>query len=89
MEEIIGFVGFSLGASLAVSAVRTIGSGSGPVMREAFKAGIRAWDTVAQAGGSAREGLAGLQSEARQEREQQRARTRRRTQSQKIEIAHE
>ncbi len=89
MEEIIGFLGFSLGASIAVSAVRTISGGSRPVVREVFKTGIRAWDTIAQAGGAAREGVAGLRTEARQEQEQQRARARRRTQSQKIEIAHE
>lgn len=89
MEEIIGFVGFTLGASAAVSLVRSIGGGSKPVVREAMKAGLRAWDTMAQAGGAAREGVASLQAEARQEQAQQRAKSRRRTQPQKIAIAHD
>ena len=46
MEEILGFLGFSLGASLGVGAVRTLADGSRPVVREVLKAGIRAWDAL-------------------------------------------
>ena len=75
MEELLGIVGFSLGASLGVSAVRGLGEGSRPVLREVIKAGIRAWDGLAAAGNAAREG----QPEAPAEPGQNRARNRRRT----------
>jgi hypothetical protein len=88
MEEILSFFGFSVGASLGVSAVRALGDGSRPVVREVFKAGIRAWDGLAGAGAAARENLANVQAETRAE-PQTRARRGRQTQAQKIIVARE
>jgi len=85
MEELLGIVGFSLGASLGVGAVRSLGDGSRPVLREMIKAGIRAWDGLAAVGNAARES----QSEAQAEQSQTRARNRRRSQPQKIIVAHD
>jgi hypothetical protein len=89
VEELLGFFGFSLGASLGAGAVRTLAGGSRPVVREVIKAGIRAWDGLADVRGAARESLASMQADARAEQAQTRARSRRRAQPQKIIVAHE
>ena len=52
MEEVLGFLGFSVGASFGVSMVRSVGTGAQPALREALKIGIRAWDGLANAAGS-------------------------------------
>jgi hypothetical protein len=82
MEELLGFVGFSLGASLAIGAVRSLTEGSQPIVREAVKAGIRAWDAVAAASSAARQETAEAQATGR-------VRARRRSGPEKIVIAHE
>jgi hypothetical protein len=83
VEEILGLFGFSIGASLGISAVRSITDGSRPIVREAFKAGIRAWDAVNSATSAAR---AAASSEAPAP---SRRASRRRAQPEKIVIAHE
>ena len=55
MEELLGIVGFSLGASLGVSVTRSLGEGVRPFVRSALKAGIRAWDATARATTAVRE----------------------------------
>ena len=54
MEELLGIVGFSFGASLGIGAVRSLGTGSRPLLRDLLKAGIRTWDGLASAGASLR-----------------------------------
>ena len=49
MEELLGFVGFSLGASLGVSATRSLVEGTRPLVRNVLKVAIRAWDATANA----------------------------------------
>ena len=58
MDELIGFVGFSLGASLGVSATRSLGEGVRPFVREALKMGIRLWDATGRASAAVREEVA-------------------------------
>ncbi len=47
MEELIGLVGFGLGASLGAGLVRSVTGGGRSTLRQAFKMGIQAWDAVA------------------------------------------
>ena len=54
MEELIGIIGFSLGASLGASATRGFGEGARPLVRNVLKLGIRAWDATASAGAAMR-----------------------------------
>jgi hypothetical protein len=83
MEEILGIVGFSLGASLGIGAVRSVTDGSRPIVRELFKVGVRAWDAVAGATATAR-------AEAATETSASTPRGgRRRAQPEKIVIAHQ
>ena len=84
MEEILAFLGFSLGASLGVGAVRTLTDGSRPVLREVLKAGIRAWDTVTCSSPSGRDAVI-----AEQTATQTRRGGRRRTRPEKIAIARQ
>lgn len=44
MEEVLGFLGFSLGASLGVGVVRALGRGLRPAVRAAMHAGRAARD---------------------------------------------
>jgi hypothetical protein len=67
MEEVLGFVGFSLGASLSVSVTRSLGEGVRPMVRNVLKAGIRAWDAAAGASAAVREELAAAGDEAARE----------------------
>lgn len=76
MEEILGILGFSLGASIGTGAVRSVAGGSRPVLREAFKTGIRAWDMLAGASASARAGLTSVRDDARTDRKATPSRTR-------------
>lgn len=80
MEELLGIVGFGIGASLSMAALRAVGSGARPVLREVMKAGIVATDAVrsaaSNAGGTlsqltteARESVADLRAEVRAERD--------------------
>ena len=85
MEEILGIVGFSLGASLGISAVRSLGQGVQPTLRGMLKMGIRAWDAAAAGGASVREGVGAAADEARAESAARGRRTR--STAQKIEIA--
>jgi surfactin synthase thioesterase subunit len=78
MEEILGLLGFSLGASLGIGAVRSVTDSSRPIVRELFKVGIRAWDAVASAAPTAREEAATTRRGGR-----------RRAQPEKIIIAHQ
>jgi hypothetical protein len=84
MEEILAFFGFSLGASLGIGAVRTLADGSQPIVREVFKAGIRAWDTVTSTSASMRDAVTAEQPVAETRRG-----GRRRTQPEKIAIARQ
>jgi hypothetical protein len=49
MEELLGFVGFSLGASLGVSVTRSLGEGTRPLVRNLLKVAIRTWEATANA----------------------------------------
>lgn len=91
MEEIIGFVGFSLGASLTIGAVRKVGEGARPLVREVLKGGIRTWDAVTQAGENARESLTHLGADGAEgpAAEGARPRKRRPAEPRKIVIARE
>ena len=82
MEQILGFLGFSLGASLGISAVRTVADGSRPVVREVLKAGIRAWDAVSTPSTSDEAAAVEPTTATRRTR-------RRRGQPEKIVIAHQ
>ena len=84
MEEILGLFGFSIGASLGIGAVRSLADGSRPVVREVFKVGIRAWDSLASAATTARDSVATEQAATPARRG-----GRRRAQPQKIVIAHQ
>ena len=84
MEEILSFFGFTLGASLAIGAVRSVADGSRPVIREMLKTGIRAWDSVATAAAAERDEAA----RAATGDAAARGRGRRRAEPRKIEIAH-
>ena len=84
MDEILSLFGFSIGASLGVGVVRSLADGSRPVVRELFKAGIRAFDSVGNAASAARESVSTEDPAA-----QTRRGTRRRAQPEKIIIAHQ
>jgi diketogulonate reductase-like aldo/keto reductase len=83
MEEILSLFGFSLGASIGIGAVKSVTDGSRPIVREVFKAGIRAWDTVTSTANSE------AVDTAEAERSRARRSGRRRAQSEKIVIAHQ
>jgi hypothetical protein len=85
MEELLGFVGFSLGASLGVSATRSLGEGARPLVRTLLKVAIRAWDATANASAAVGAESAAVGEEAAVE-PAGRAR-RRRAEPQKIAIA--
>lgn len=85
MEEVLAILGFSLGASLGIGAVRSVSEGSRPILRDVLKAGIRAWDGMANAASAAR----GEAEQASQQQTAARSRGRRRPEPRKIEIAHE
>jgi hypothetical protein len=98
MEGFLGFLGFSLGASLGIAAVRTLGGGVRPILREAIKAGLivgetarsagaRAGQAVSGATADARDSLGDLHAEARAERAATRARETRSREPRKILIA--
>jgi len=93
VEAIIGVIGFSLGASLGMGAVRAVGGGLRPVARRAIRAGLAAGDAFQAAGGRARETVADLTAEARAEAAQARGTTRTRRSGreapQKIAVATE
>ena len=55
MEELIGFVGFSLGATVGASVTRGLGEGVRPFVREALKVGIRIWDATGRASEAVRQ----------------------------------
>ncbi|MBV9175346.1 MAG: hypothetical protein JOZ81_35265 [Chloroflexi bacterium] len=84
MEEVLGILGFSFGASLGVSAVRSVVGGSRPVFRDVLKMGLQVWDGLANVAESAREEAAAASSDPAVAR-----RGRRRAEPQKIVIAHE
>jgi hypothetical protein len=90
MEELIGLVGFGIGASLGAGLVRSVSGGGRSTLRQVFKVGIQAWDAVG--------GASGAGSRSAKESElvmpdhdaaSSRARSRRRSEPQRIAIAHE
>ena len=83
MEEVLGILGFSFGASVGIGAVRSISDGSRPILRDVLKAGIRAWDAIGNSAQAARGEVARAGAEAADKRARRRAAPR------KIEIAHE
>ncbi|MBV8718255.1 MAG: hypothetical protein JO020_24995 [Chloroflexi bacterium] len=83
MEEILGILGFSFGASMGIGVVRSVVGGSRPVLRDVLKMGIRAWDGVAGAAAAARDDAAPTAEPAAPRA------GRRRAAPQKILIAHE
>ncbi|MBV9355170.1 MAG: hypothetical protein JO023_06530 [Chloroflexi bacterium] len=90
MEELIGVVGFGLGASLGAGLVRSLTGGGRSSLRQAFKVGIQAWDAMAGARGARSKStkaselvMPGHEVPATQPR------TRRRSEPQRIVIAHE
>jgi hypothetical protein len=84
MEQVLGIVGFSLGASLGVSAVKSVTDGSRSIVRDALKLGIRTFDVVANATNAVRGSVAQASEETAKPR-----RTRRNAAPRKIEIAHD
>lgn len=97
MEEVVGILGFGLGASLGAGVVRAVGGGLRPLLRETLKAGItvgegarsamaRAGDAVASATAEMREGWEDLRAEAMAERAAAREQTPPGTEPRKIEI---
>jgi hypothetical protein len=87
MEELLGILGFSLGASLGVSATRALGDGLRPLVRGVLKVGIRAWDVTANASAAVR-GEAAAPADAAASTPASRTRSgRRRAGPQKIMIA--
>jgi len=89
MEEVLGFFGFSLGATIGAGVVRPIFGGTRPALREVLKTGIRAWDVLAGASASARASVGSMADEARVERRPSPARSGRRGAPRKIAIARE
>lgn len=85
MEEVLGVLGFSLGASLGIGAVRSIGQGAEPVLRSVLKVGIRAWDAAAGGTAAMRQEMKSAADEARAEAAPRPRRTR--SAAQKIEVA--
>ncbi|MBV9581266.1 MAG: hypothetical protein JO057_22015 [Chloroflexi bacterium] len=84
MEEILSLFGFSLGASVGIGAVRAVTDGTRPLVREMFKAGIRAWDSVSSNSTSVHDEIILPESAS-----QARRGGRRRSQPEKIIIAHD
>lgn len=79
MEEVLGVLGFGLGASVGMGIVRGLGGGARPVLVQLFKAGIaagemtraaatRAGSAMSSATAEARENLNDLRAEAASER---------------------
>jgi hypothetical protein len=62
VEELIGFVGFSLGASLGAGLTRALGEGTRPFAREALKVGIRLWDATGRASAAVRQEAASVEA---------------------------
>jgi hypothetical protein len=85
MEEVLGILGFSLGASIAVSAVRSLGEGAQPLVRNVLKTGIRVWDAAAGATAAARQEVGAAADDGRTSAAPRTRRTR--AQPQKIQIA--
>jgi hypothetical protein len=94
VEEVLGLLGFSLGATVGMSLVRGVSGGMRPMMVKLFKAGLAAGDvargaatrvgtSVSSATAEARENLGDLRAEARAEREAGGARS---SDARKIEI---
>jgi hypothetical protein len=85
VEELVGILGFSLGASVGVSAARSVADGGRPVLRDVVKAGIRVWDAAAGLSTAVRQEVSAAAKEAKAPRG---ARPRRRrAEPQKIAIA--
>lgn len=82
MEEVLGLVGVSLGATLGFNLVRTAARGGRSVLREVLKVGIGAWESTQATVSAARE-------EARAERERTASAPRRRREPRKIAISPE
>ena len=100
MEELLGILGFSLGASLGAGVVRAVGGGGEPLLRETLKAGIAVTETargaVERAGGAiagatagVREGLEDLRAEVIAEREAERTGRPGRAEPTRIEIVRD
>lgn len=89
MEEVLVFLGFSLGASFGAGMVRSIAAGPGPTLRGVLKTGILAWDGLARATAGGKQGLADVHAEALAEQSAPRAGRPRRTTTRKITIARE
>jgi len=81
MEEVLGIVGFGLGASLGMSIVRTAGGGLRPLLRGVMKAGIAVGDAVADLTAEARASVDEARAEAAAQRDA--------AAPQRIVIAHE
>jgi len=88
MEEVLAFLGFTLGASFGAGMVRSISAGPGPALRGALKTGILAWDGLARATAGGKQGLANVHAEALAEQSAPSARRPRRT-TRKIPIARD
>lgn len=99
MEGVLGFIGFSLGASLGVALVRTASGRLRPLVKGAIKTGLAVGDTVQAAGKRASgavstaagtvQGEAPAGQDASSQLEPARSRRRTRANAQKIEIATE
>ncbi len=67
MDQIVGFVGFSLGAALASRVVSSFSGGLRPVVRGAMRLGITATDAMASTVARAGSAVAATAAEARNE----------------------
>jgi hypothetical protein len=67
MEEVVGFLGFSLGVAVAGSLVRSFSGGLRPVAKSVIRAGIVATDAVTATATRAGSAVAGMAAEARDE----------------------
>jgi len=67
MEEVIGVVGFSLGASLGMGLIRALGTGLRPVLKGVIKVGLTATDTAQSAASSAGDAMSTARDRMRHE----------------------
>jgi hypothetical protein len=71
MDEILGFLGFSIGAAIATQTVRSFSGGIRPIVRGAVRLGLAATDMVTSTATKATSAVAATAAEARSEMQTQ------------------